>query len=96
MFQTKIYYGIFAITLIALFFVPELAHADLVGSINSVKLKLTQVILPALSVIGICIAGISFFTGNPNSKQHILYAIFGCLIGFGSQALVDFIRDSVR
>lgn len=75
---------------------PELAHADLVGSINSVKVKLTQIILPAFSVIGICIAAISFFTGNPNSKQHIFYAILGCLIGFGSQAIVDFIRESVR
>ncbi len=92
----KLAYLFFAFSAALLLLVPELAHADLVGSINSVKYKLTQIILPALSVIGICIAAISFFTGNPNSKQHIFYAILGCLIGFGSQALVDFIKDTVR
>lgn len=96
MSNQKLSYLFFATFVALLLLAPELAHADLVGSINSIKYKLTQIILPALSVIGICIAAISFFTGNPNSKQHIFYAILGCLIGFGSQALVDFIKDSVR
>ena len=75
---------------------PELAHADLVSSINGIKTKLTGVILPLLSVIGIAIAAISFFTGNPNAKQHIVYAILGCIFGFGAQAIVDFIAQTVR
>ncbi len=37
-----------------------------------------------------CIAGISFYSGNENAKRHIAYAVFGCLIGFGSQIIVDF------
>jgi type IV secretory pathway VirB2 component (pilin) len=76
--------------------VPELAHADLVSSLNDVKFKLTGVILPLLSVIGIAVAAISFFTGNPNSKQHIFYAILGCMFGFGAQAIVDFIAQTVH
>jgi type IV secretory pathway VirB2 component (pilin) len=60
------------------------------------KLKLTAVILPMLSVIGIAIAAISFLTGNPNAKQHILYAVFGCIFGFGAQAIVDFISQTIR
>ncbi|RYZ81373.1 MAG: hypothetical protein EOP06_23620 [Proteobacteria bacterium] len=76
--------------------VPDLAHADLVSSINGIKTKLTGVILPLLSVIGIAIAAISFFTGNPNAKQHIAYAILGCMFGFGAQAIVDFIAQTVR
>lgn len=75
---------------------PDLAHADLVSSINGIKTKLTGVILPLLSVIGIAIAAISFFTGNPNAKQHIVYAILGCIFGFGAQAIVDFIAQTVR
>lgn len=63
---------------------PELAHAGLESSLMGIKSKLTGVILPLLSVIGIAIAGISFFTGNPNAKQHIAYAILGCIIGFGA------------
>lgn len=75
---------------------PELAHAGLESSLMGIKSKLTGVILPLLSVIGIAIAGISFFTGNPNAKQHIAYAILGCIIGFGAQGIVDFIAQTVR
>ncbi len=90
-----------ALTFVALFAItmclmPELAHAGLESSLVSVKMKLTGVILPLLSVIGICIAAISFFTGNPLAKQHIIYAILGCAFGFGAQAIVDFISQTVR
>jgi type IV secretory pathway VirB2 component (pilin) len=76
--------------------VPDLAHASLEASLNGIKTKLTGVILPLLSVIGIAIAGTSFFTGNPNAKQHIAYAIIGSIIGFGAQSIVDFIAQTVR
>ncbi len=82
--------------LIAGLLIPDLAFADLVSSLNGVKLKLTGVILPLLSVIGIAVAAISFFTGNPQSKQHIFYAILGCIFGFGAQAIVDVIAQTVR
>lgn len=75
---------------------PDFAHAGLETSLMGIKTKLTGVILPLLSVIGIAIAGISFFTGNPNAKQHIAYAIIGCIIGFGAQGIVDFIAQTVR
>jgi hypothetical protein len=77
-------------------FVPDLAHASLESSLIGIKTKLTGVILPLLSVIGIAIAAISFFTGNPNAKQHIVYAVLGCMFGFGAQAIVDFIAQTVR
>lgn len=76
--------------------IPDLAHAGLESSLMGIKSKLTGVILPLLSVIGIAIGGISFFTGNPNAKQHIAYAIIGCIIGFGAQGIVDFIAQTVR
>ena len=76
--------------------VPDLAHASLETSLNGIKTKLTGIILPLLSVIGIAIAGTSFFTGNPNAKQHIAYAIIGSIIGFGAQSIVDFIAQTVR
>ena len=75
---------------------PDLAHAGLESSLMGIKLKLTGVILPLLSVIGIAFAAISFFTGNPNAKQIIVYAILGCIFGFGAQAIVDFIAQTVR
>lgn len=76
--------------------IPDLAHAGLESSLMGIKMKLTGVILPLLSVIGIAVAAISFFTGNPNAKTHILYAILGCIFGFGAQGIVDFIAQTVR
>jgi type IV secretory pathway VirB2 component (pilin) len=90
----------FAIAIVALvvgaILIPDYAHASLETSLGGIKTKLTGVILPLLSVIGIAIAGISFFTGNPNAKQHIAYAIVGSMIGFGAQSIVDFISQTVR
>ncbi len=76
--------------------VPDFAHASLESSLIGLKSKLTGVILPLLAVIGISIAAISFFTGNPNAKQHIVYAVLGCIFGFGAQAIVDFIAQTVH
>lgn len=75
---------------------PLMAHAGLESSLIGIKTKLTGIILPLLSVIGLGITSISFFTGNPNAKQHMVYAILGCMFGFGAQAIVDFIAQTVR
>jgi len=90
---------IFLLSIVALgvmIFLPEFAHASLESSLYGIKTKLTGVILPVLSVIGICIAAISFFTGNPNAKQHAFFAVIGAAIGFGAQAIVDFISQTVH
>ncbi len=84
------------IALSVLTFLPEFTHASLESSLYGIKTKLTGVILPVLSVIGICIAAISFFTGNPNAKQHAFFAVIGAAIGFGAQAIVDFISQTVH
>lgn len=76
--------------------IPDFAYASLESSLMGIKSKLTGVILPLLAVIGIALAAISFFTGNPNAKQHITYAVLGCMFGFGAQAIVDFIAQTVR
>jgi type IV secretory pathway VirB2 component (pilin) len=87
-------FSIVALTVLALF--PDLAHANFESSLVGLKTKLTGVVLPVLSVIGVCIAAISFFTGNPNAKTHAFYAVIGAAIGFGSQAIVDFISQIVH
>ncbi len=73
---------------------PSLASFE--SSLVSIKTKLTGVILPLVSVIGLGLSALSFFSGNPNAKQHVIYAIFGCIFGFGAQAIVDFISQTVR
>ena len=90
--KTKLIAIIFALAMLG----SDIALAGLESSLMGIKMKLTMVILPLLSVIGIAIAAISFFTGNPNAKQHLTYAILGCIFGFGAQAIVDFISQTVR
>ena len=82
------------IALVMLF--PDSCFASFESSLIGLKTKLTGVILPLISVIGLGFAAMSFFTGNPQAKQHIIYAIAGCIFGFGAQAIVDFIGQTVR
>ncbi|MGZ3780508.1 MAG: TrbC/VirB2 family protein [Pseudobdellovibrionaceae bacterium] len=76
--------------------IPLLAQASVESSLLGVQTKLTRVILPVLSVIGIALAGLSFLTGNENAKKHIIYAIIGTAIGFGAQSITDLISQTVR
>ena len=76
--------------------VPLLAQASVEGSLVGIQTKLTRVILPVLSVIGIAFAGLSFITGHENAKKHIIYAIVGTAIGFGAQSIADLISQTVR
>ena len=94
--KTKSLYLALGLFVVLTLVVPDIANAGLESSLMGLKTKLTGVILPLLSVIGVAIAAISFFTGNPNAKQHIAYAVLGCIFGFGAQAIVDFIAQTVR
>lgn len=75
---------------------PEIALADVQGSLNAIRSKLIGVILPVLAVISIAWAAFSLMTGNERAKTHIWYAIIGSAIAFGAQSLVDFISQTVR
>lgn len=95
--MTKKHFIFLTLALVAItVFLPEVSQASLESSLLGIKTKLTGVILPVVAVIGICFAGISFFTGNPQAKQHIFYAVLGAAIGFGAQAIVDFLSQVVR
>jgi type IV secretory pathway VirB2 component (pilin) len=94
--SSRLIYAIPIVLGLVVFFTPELCFADFESSLRGIRDKITHVILPLLSVIGIALAAVSFFTGNPNSKQHIIYAILGCIFGFGAQSIVDMIRGTVQ
>lgn len=85
-----------AALIIGMMLLSDTCYASFESSLISVKTKLTGVILPILSVIGLCFAAMSFVTGNPNAKQHVTYALIGACLGFGAQAIVDFIATTVN
>ena len=85
------------LTLLAVIVIlPGLSHASVESSLTSAQGKLTHIILPVCSVIGIAWAAFSFLSGNEKAKTHIWYALIGSAIGFGAQSIVDFISQTVR
>jgi hypothetical protein len=87
---------VFVLMVAGLMLIPELGFASVESSLMGMQMKLTRVILPVLSVIGIAWAAFSFITGHENAKKHILYAVLGSALGFGAQAIVDFISQTVQ
>ncbi len=82
--------------LLSVVLVSHPCFASFESSLIAVKTKLTGIVLPILSVIGLGFAAVSFVTGNPNAKQHATYAVIGAIIGFGAQAIIDFIASTVN
>lgn len=72
------------------------AFASVESSLQAVKTALLVSILPLCALMGLGWAAFCFFTGSPNAKQYLAYAILGCGILFGAQAIVDFIQRNVR
>lgn len=75
---------------------PFAANASVESSLLGLKNVLLGSILPVFAVLGLGFAAFSFFTGNPNAKQHLVYAVTGSAILFGAQSIVDLIQRVVR
>lgn len=81
---------------VAIFAIAPFAHASVESSLMGLKNVLLGSILPIFAVLGLGFAAFSFFTGNPNAKQHLIYAVTGATILFGAQSIVDLIQGTVR
>ena len=95
-FKLKQNHVFLILLVLGLALIPQLGFCSVESSLSGLQMKLTRVILPVLSVIGIAWAGFSFITGHENAKRHILYAVLGSTLGFGAQAIVDFIAQTVQ
>ncbi len=82
--------------LFGLIFVSPMAHASVESSLMGLKTVLLGSILPIFAVMALGFAAFSFFTGNPNSKQHLVYAVTGAVILFGAQSIIDLLERIVR
>lgn len=75
---------------------PAAAFGSVESSLMGLKTVLLGSILPIFAVLGLGFAAFSFFTGSPNAKQHLVYALSGSVILFGAQSIVDLIQRVVR
>ncbi len=75
---------------------PALAHASVESSLQAVQSKLVGTLLPLAAMLGLVIAGLSFVAGHANARQHLIYAIIGAIVGFGSESIVNFIRSLIN
>ncbi len=75
---------------------PELALASVESSLMTLQTRLTRVILPSLSICAIAWAAFSMMSGNDKSRTHMWYAIIATILGFGAEAIVNFISQTVR
>ena len=83
-------------TLLSVLLLHSMVFASVESSLMGLKTVLIGSILPTFAVMGLGFAAFSFFTGNPNSKQHLQYAVIGSVILFGAQSIVDLISRVVR
>ena len=91
-------YATVATALIAgtVLFTPMLGFASVESSLAAVQQKLVGTILPLAAICGLVIAGFSFVMGHANARQHLVYAIIGAIIGFGSESIVSLIRGLIH
>lgn len=94
--SSSLLYSAVLVTMLAIAIHPNVAHASFESSLIDLKSKLSNVVLPLLSVIGLLVAAFSYLTGNPEAKRHITYALIGAGVGFGAQAIIDFISSTIH
>lgn len=75
---------------------PELASASVESTLMNIQDKLISTILPLVSILGLVFAGFSFVMGSPQARTHLILAIIGAIVGFGSQSIVAMIRSLVN
>ncbi len=89
-------FAFLSITTLAIALQPELAFADLQGSMINLKSQLSGVVLPLLSVCGLLWAAFAYLTGHPESKRYITYALIGTAVGYGAQSIIDFLSSAIH
>ncbi len=75
---------------------PLLAHADVEGSLRAVQNQLVGTFVPIAATLGFIFAGISYISGNPNGRTHLVLACIGAGVAFGASSLMSLIQSLIR
>ncbi len=87
---------IFSATILLTIALPLMGFAGVESTLNNVQNTLINTILPIMGAIGLVWASFSFFTGNPNARNHLVLAIVGALVGFLAPSIISFVRALVH
>ncbi len=74
------------------FLTPVLAMASVESTLDNMQNKLINTILPAVAILGLVFAGLSFAVGNENAKKHMAWAIMGTILGFAAPSIIHFLQ----
>jgi len=90
--------GLFFLLLVmgVAFLLPALGYCDVESSLQNVQTKLTVTILPLAAILGLIFAGLSFVAGSPSARSNLILAIMGCVVGFGAESIMRFIRGLIH
>jgi hypothetical protein len=77
----------------AVIFLPELGGcSDLASNLRGVQRGLLNTILPAIGTLGLIWGSISFISGNPAGRGHLIMGAVGLMIGFMAPSIVNFVQ----
>ena len=81
-----------AATVLLCLFLSVVASASVESTLGNVQNKLINTILPAVAILGLVAAGISFAIGHENAKKHMLCAIGGTILGFAAPSIISMVQ----
>ncbi|HEX7675881.1 MAG TPA: TrbC/VirB2 family protein [Bdellovibrio sp.] len=77
-------------------FFPVLALADVEGSLRNVQNELVGTFVPIAATLGFIFAGISYISGNPNGRNHMILACIGAAVAFGASSIMSLIQSVIH
>lgn len=79
-----------------LYFMPTLALATVENSLRQVQNELVGTFVPIAATLGFIFAGISYISGNPNGRTHLILACIGAGVAFGASSIMSLIQTTIH
>jgi type IV secretory pathway VirB2 component (pilin) len=79
-----------------LWVMPTLALASVESSLRSIQSELVGTFVPIAATLGFVFAGISYISGNPNGRTHLILACIGAGVAFGASSLMSLIQSLIH
>jgi type IV secretory pathway VirB2 component (pilin) len=70
--------------------------ADVRSSLENVQSELVGTFVPICATLGFIFAGLSYISGNPNGRNHMILACIGAGVAFGASSIMSLIHNLIR